>query len=167
MAKIEMLEQVVIPVLQPRDVCLYDLEVVGTTLRVLVDRPGGIDLDLLSEVTRELSAALDELDPLPGRYTLEVSSPGLERPLRRPDHFNAAVGSRIRVKTRAGTEGERRLEGVLEAADAEGIIVESTGGSRRLDYDDIERARTVFEWAPSPGAPTPSTGRRRRKAGAR
>ncbi len=75
---------------------LYDVEHAGSLLRILVDRPGGVDLDLLAQVTRELSSALDAADPLPGRYTLEVSSPGLERPLRRPEHFDAAIGATIR-----------------------------------------------------------------------
>lgn len=164
MATIERVEAVVSPLLEPHGLHLYDLELAGLTLRVLVDRPGGVDLDVLAQVTRELSSALDAHDPMPGRYTLEVSSPGLERPLRRPGHFAAAVGTRIRVKTHPGVEGDRRLEGLLLAADDEGIAVEVDGGSRRLRHDEIERARTVFEWGSTGGAPTPSRGRTRGRA---
>lgn len=151
--------RLVLPLLEPHGLQLYDVEHAGGTLRVLVDRAGGVDLDLLAQLTRELSTALDAADPLPGRYTLEVSSPGLERPLRRPDHFSAAVGTRVRVKTRAGTEGDRRAEGPLVSADEEGIAIEGEGGLRRLGYAEIERARTVFEWQPAGRRPTPSRGK--------
>ncbi|MGI9119349.1 MAG: ribosome maturation factor RimP [Acidimicrobiales bacterium] len=167
MATIETVERVVSPLLEPHGLHLYDVEFAGPTLRVLVDGPGGVDLDVLSQVTRELSSALDAHDPMPGRYTLEVSSPGLERPLRRPAHFAAAVGARIRVKTHPGVEGERRLEGELVAADDDGIAVEVDGGPRRLRHEEIERARTVFEWGSGRGAPTPSRGKGKGKASTR
>ncbi len=159
---IERVERLVSPLLESRGLHLYDVEHTGANLRVLVDRPGGVDLDLLAEVTRDLSSVLDAEDPLPGRYTLEVSSPGLERPLRRPAHFSAAVGTSIRVKTRPGTEGERRVQGVLVAADDEGVVVEVGGARRRLDHHEIERAKTVFDWQPAGPRPTPSRGSRRK-----
>ena len=102
---------------------LYDLELAGGVLRVLVDRPGGVGLDDITGLTRELSRALDQDDPLDGRYTLEVSSPGVERPLRTPAHFAAAVGHTVKVKTVAGVEGDRRVEGTLQTADADGVVV--------------------------------------------
>jgi len=126
---------------------LYDLDLSGGTLQVLVSKPGGIDVDALSGLSRAISRTLDEHDPIPGRYVLEVSSPGLERPLRRPDHYEGAVGTTVAVKTVAGTEGDRRVTGTLVAADEEGATVALEDGSeRRLAYADIERARTVFEW---------------------
>jgi ribosome maturation factor RimP len=76
------------------------------------------------------------------KTTLEVSSPGVERPLRTPEHFRRFVGKEVAVKAKPGTEGERRLAGVLEAADEEGVVV----AGRRLAYAEIERARTVFVW---------------------
>ncbi len=75
------------PVLEARGLDLVDVEVHGAQLTVFVDREGGVGLDELGEATRDVSAALDELDPMPGRYTLSVSSPGLERRLRTPAHF--------------------------------------------------------------------------------
>jgi len=92
-----------------------------------------------------VSDALDRADPVPGHYTLEVSSPGLERPLRTPIHFQRFVGSTVAVKTRPEVEGDRRVEGTLEAADDEGFVV----AGRRLAYDDVEKARTVFVWEPA------------------
>jgi ribosome maturation factor RimP len=154
--------QLVAPLLERRDARLYDVEQAGATLRVLVDRPGGVDLDLLAEVTRELSSALDDVEPLPGRYTLEVSSPGLERPLRRPEHFSAALGAKVRIKTRSEVEGDRRIEGVLVAADDDGVTVETEGGLRQLGHDEISSARTVFDWGSSGPRPTPSRGKQRK-----
>jgi ribosome maturation factor RimP len=125
---------------------LVDVEHTGTILRVTVDRPGGVDLDAISEASRLVSEALDRTDVVPGRYVLEVSSPGVERPLRTPAHFRRFVGTRVAVRTRPETEGERRVDGQLEAADDEGVVV----AGRRLAYDEIERARTVFVWEPAP-----------------
>jgi ribosome maturation factor RimP len=128
---------------------LFDIELVGsggnTVLRVMIDRPSGVDLDAISEATSVVSRVLDD-DPdlIPGRYLLEVSSPGIERPLRRPEHFQRAVGSTVSLKIRASAvpEGERRVEGVLEAADADGITL----AGRAIPYSDIEKARTRFVW---------------------
>ena len=140
------------PILSASDVELVDVDLHGGILAVSVDRPGGIDIEAISQVAGTISAVLDEHDPVPGRYTLEVSSPGVERPLRTPGHFRRFVGTTVSVKTVPGVEGERRITGPLDAADDEGISV----GGRRLRYDEIERARTVFEWGPTPklgGAP--------------
>jgi ribosome maturation factor RimP len=82
-----------------------------------------------------------------------VSSPGLERPLRTPAHFTRALGGKISVKAVSGLEGGRRVAGTLVEADDDGILVDldqPAGEQRRLAYDDIERARTVFEWGPAP-----------------
>jgi ribosome maturation factor RimP len=142
---------------------LVDVELAGGVLRVTIDREGGVDIEAISLVTRETSRLLDHHDPVPGRYTLEVSSPGLERTLRTPTHFAKAIGRTVRVKTKPSVEGERRLDGVLVLADDEGIEVaegDAAGPRRRVAYDDIERARTVFEWGPAPKpGKAPKTGR--------
>src|SRR5437588_11345070 len=96
----ERVHALVEPLLAAHDVEVVDVEHLGATLRVTVDRPGGIDLDAISEATHVVSAALDRHDPVPGRYTLEVSSPGVERTLRTPDHFQRFVGTTVNVKTR-------------------------------------------------------------------
>jgi ribosome maturation factor RimP len=157
---VEQVRAVVEPVVAAADLELYDVELAAPVLRVLVDKAGGVDLAVLGEVTRAVSEALDAEDPLPGRYTLEVSSPGLERKLRTPAHFAAALGKKVRIRTVAGTEGERRVEGTLTAADDEAVTVAAGEGERRIAYDEVERARTVFEWAPTP---PPGAGRQRRQ----
>jgi ribosome maturation factor RimP len=147
---IEQLRALVTPLVADHGLELYDVEHTGGALRVLVDRQGGADLEVIGRLTRAVSDALDEADPLPGRYTLEVSSPGLERPLRTPAHFAAAVGETVGVKTIPGVAGERRFEGTLVASDESGITVEAADGLRSLHLDEIEKARTVFAWGPAP-----------------
>jgi ribosome maturation factor RimP len=133
---------------------LYDVEHTGGKVRVTVERSGGVDLEALSIATRLISRELDERDPVPGRYQLEVSSPGLERPLRTPAHFQRAVGSTVSVRLQPGAGDERRVAGTLSDADDEGITVRlEDAGAIRVPYGDIERARTTFAWGgqPKPG----------------
>jgi ribosome maturation factor RimP len=127
MTVVERVRELVEPLLSARDLDLYDVEMAGPVLRVVVDRPGPLDLDALGDATRAVSRALDEADPIGSTYTLEVTSPGLERTLRTPSHFERAVGEQVKIKQGEGGEA----------------------GERRLAYDDIERARTVFVWGPS------------------
>jgi len=101
--------------------------------------------------TRLVSDLLDQHDLVGPRTTLEVSSPGIERPLRTPGHFRRFVGAEVAVKLRAGAEGDRRLAGVLDAADDDGVVV----AGRRLAYADIDKARTVFVW-PAGGQKAPA-----------
>ena len=146
---------IVVPLVAEADLDLYDLELEGGVLKVLVDAPGGADINVISTLSRAISRSLDEHDPIDGKYTLEVGSPGLERPLREPAHFATAVGTTVKVKTKPGVGGERRLEGTLTAADDTSVTVETPDGTpRTLRYDDIERARTTFEWG---GAPKKNT----------
>jgi len=144
------------PVLGALGLELYDLDATGPararTVRVVVDRDGGVDLDAIAAASEALSPVLDR-DPAvraacPGPYTLEVTSPGLERRLRTPAHFRRAVGSTLSVKTTAAGAGLRR-RGVLTAADDDGIEVAFDTGRERLAYDDVAQARTVFEWGAS------------------
>lgn len=156
---------------------LVDLEIRTGVVRVVVDRPGGAPLDVISEATRAVSGVLDSHDPMPGvRYTLEVTSPGVERPLRTPAHFARAVGETVTVRTLAGGPGARRFTGRLVSADDDGFVLAPAGadgldgdgaqeanedggdahvgrhGSTvRFAYSDVERARTVFEWGASEG----------------
>jgi ribosome maturation factor RimP len=146
MSQEQRLRDLVEPLLAPQGLELVDLEINAKLVRVTVDRPGGIDLDTISDVTQLVSSLLDAHDPFPGSYALEVSSPGLERTLRTPEHFRRFQGSTVSVKTRPHVEGERRVEGVLADVDDSGFTV----NGRRLTYADVEKARTVFEWGPPP-----------------
>jgi len=143
----ERVRSLVEPLLEEEGLQCFDVEYGGGRLVVLADRPGGVDLDALTRATHAISAALDREDPVPGgRYVLEVSSPGLERRLRTPEHFRRYVGSLISVKTVPTAEGDRRVRGTMSGADDLGITVDG----RRIAFADIERAQTVFEWGPPP-----------------
>jgi ribosome maturation factor RimP len=144
--------ELVLPPVEAAGAELYDVELAGGVLRITLDRPGGVDMGVIAEVTRSISRLLDEADPIPGEYTLEVSSPGLERPLRTPEHFGRSVGATVAVKTRPGVDGDRRVKGTLVAADDRGFTVEVEGAAeaRTFAYGDAERVRTVFDWGPAP-----------------
>ena len=139
--------ELVEPALTDRGIEVFDVEFASGRLLVTVDRPGGIDLEALTEANHVVSSLLDEHDPIPDdHYLLEVSSPGLERSLRTPEHFQKALGETVSIKVKPDVDGERRHQGLLEAADADGVTV----GGRRFAYGDIEKARTVFMWGPTP-----------------
>lgn len=147
MTAADRVREIVAPLVTAADLELYDLELAGGVLQVLVDAPGGADIGAISRLARTISRALDEHDPIDGGYSLEVGTPGLERPLRTPDHFARSIGTTVKVKTKPGVEGERRLEGAITAADDASVTVQDTDGAERtLRYEDIERARTTFEW---------------------
>jgi len=147
MSTVDRVREIVAPLVDAAGLQIYDVEMAGGVLQVLVDRPGGADIDAISTLARAISRALDEQDPIAGGYALEVGSPGLERPLRTPEHFRAAVGSTVKVKTRPGTEGDRRVEGTITTADHTQVTVRDAAGvDHPVAYDDIERARTTFEW---------------------
>ena len=127
-------------------------------LRVMVDRAGGsedqggVDLDTISGLSQRISRRLDlEGFGQDGPYELEVGSPGLERRLREPRHFERSVGQQVKVKTVEPVDGDRVHEGALVSADAEAIVVASEGGELRVPYDGIASARTVFEWKKKAG----------------
>lgn len=151
MAIEDRIRELVVPVLRAHDAELYDLQFEGGILRVLLDREGGIDIDTIGSVSREVSRLLDDTDPIPGSFTLEVSSPGLERRLRTPEHFIRAVGETVTVKTVAGLDGPRRFKAVISAADPERVTFDPLDGDQRiLGHDELERVRTVFDWSASP-----------------
>ena len=110
-------------------------------VRVTIDRPGGaVDLDLCERVSKELS-------PLRERYALEVSSPGIERPLVKPEHFRRAIGSRIAVRTDQPLDGRRRFTGTLTDADNDEIEVDLDGERVRLPLAAVRRAHLVADHA--------------------
>ncbi len=138
---------IVAPLVAEAELDLYDLDLAGGVLQVLVDKSGGVDIAAVSRLARAISRSLDEHDPIDGTYTLEVSTPGLERPLRTPDHFARAIGMTAKLKTKPGVEGDRRAEGTITAADATSVTLRGPDGTERtLHHEDIERARTTFEW---------------------
>jgi ribosome maturation factor RimP len=130
---------------------LYDLELVGggatRTLRLTVTRPGGVDLESITAVTHAVSPIVDEAATISGSYLLEVSSPGIERVLRRPEHFTSALGEEISIKFHTGA-GPRRVRGVLREFDGDRCVVATDEGEETVLLADVTQARTVFEWGP-------------------
>jgi ribosome maturation factor RimP len=115
-------------------------------LRVVVDREGGVDIDTISATAEQVSRRLDLEGFAPGPYALEVSSPGIERPLRRPVDFRRRVGDRVKVRTVSPIEGARNHAGALVSADAEAIVIATDGGELRVPFEEIASARTVADW---------------------
>jgi ribosome maturation factor RimP len=105
-----------------------------------------VDLDTISDVSERISRRLDLEGFAPGPYQLEVSSPGIERPLREPRHFARHVGERVTLKTTEPLNGSRTHRGALVAADADAVVLSTDGGELRVRYADIRSARTVFDW---------------------
>ena len=144
-------EELVRPVVEAEGLELWEVtfrrEAGRRILRVMVFRPGGVDLETISRTSERLSRRLDLEGFSEDRaYELEVSSPGVERTLHEPRHFERSVGEQVKVKTVAPVDGRIVHEGALVSADADGIAISSDGGERRVRYADIASARTVFVW---------------------
>lgn len=158
---------------------LYDIEYRGGVLRITVDTPpgstGGVDLDTIALLTRMIGRDFDHDDPMPGHYTLEVTSPGLERTLRIPAHWQREIGKTVNVRLRDVGAGDRRVQGTLIAAGEteatlrlDDLSPEGELTERVIPYAQVDRAKTVFVWgaAPKPGkAPSGKPGAK--KAGAK
>ena len=154
MSVVDRVRELIEPLVTSQGAEVVDVEHGPGLLRISLDLlGGGIDLETITRFSEQISDLLDVHDPVPGRYTLEVSSPGLERPLKSPAQFQRFVGTVVNVKTRSHVEGERRFQGPLTAADDEQVTV----GGRTLRYDEIEKAKTVFEWGPTPKKSAPKT----------
>jgi ribosome maturation factor RimP len=171
------LKAVIEPVVSAHEAELSDVELTnenGWVLRVYVERAGAqadklttkaasVDLEQCSNIARGLSVALDEADPIPHPYTLEVGSPGVERPLRTRLDFERFVGEKAKLKLRQGVAGQHvltgRITGVTPIATAESgtstqIALEERPGSAliQVPFDDVVSARLVFEYGATPKA---------------
>lgn len=160
---VERITALVEPITDDFGVELVDVEYERGVLKIVIDEPEGVTSTAIVDVTKATSRMLDAEDPIPGRFTLEVTSPGVERALKTPTHFERAVGEDVTVKTNPDVEGERRVDGRLASADESGIVIVGEHGERRLQYGQIRSARTTFEWGPGPkpgrskkSKPTPS-----------
>jgi ribosome maturation factor RimP len=138
------------PVIEAEGFDLYDVtrgrEGGRKVLRVIVDGPHGVDIDTLGRLSERVSSRLDDEGYETGPYDLQVSSPGLERPLKRPEHFSRTVGEQVRVKTTAPMAGSRTHTGTLAAADDDGITLVVGDEELRVRHADIASARTVVDW---------------------
>lgn len=146
---------VIEPYLADERLELDDLELSGRgrgrTLRVVVDGEG-LDVDRLAELSRGLARLLDDEPSLQDQYQLEVTSPGLERKLRRPTHFKKSLGREVIVKLNGGQE-TATYRGVLTDADDTRFTIQAEDGPVEISFDTVVKAKTVFRWekAPKPG----------------
>lgn len=162
--EIDRVHALVAPIAADLQLDVYDIERRGATMRITLDTPpgseAGINLDSLSLATRLISRELDHEDPIAGHYTLEVTSPGLERQLRTPAHFQREVGKTITIRLRDPLADPRRLQGVLTSADERSAtLLLDDGTERPVAITDVDKARTVFEWGPKPKPGKQSSGK--------
>ena len=145
----DQLRELLAPVVAGLGYQLWELEYTprsgGGLLRLYIDTaadsPGGIGLDDCERVSRVVSETLDAADPIPGQYTLEVSSPGLDRVLRTREHFERFAGERVRLEMMQPVEGRKRFSGRLLGVGTSDITLELENGRISLPIDDIHRAR--------------------------
>ncbi len=154
---IERVHRLVAPIVADLGLELYDLEFVGGVLKIVVDTPfpseQSVNLDSIALITRLVSREFDHSDPMPGRYTLEVTSPGLERTLRVPKHFRREVGKIVALRLHQAIDGARRIQGVIVKSDESTVTVRIDDPLQTdvvVPFQNIDRAKTVFEWGPTP-----------------
>lgn len=141
------------PIVRAHGLELVDASTQGRgRLCVVLDTPAGdgsVKLDECAAVSRELGPALDTSDLVPGPYTLEVSSPGVDRTLAREIDFERVVGRHVSLETRAPVEGRRRFKGELRAFDASGALLATDAGEFRIPFERIARARALYPGEPA------------------
>jgi len=110
-------------------------------IRVLLDRQGGLDLDAICSANRWVGEAIDEADPISGPYTLEVSSPGVDRPLRTPEHFERFAGETVTIKSRPHEGHRGGWTGTLKGMEGTDVILEVDGETVRIPFESVHKAR--------------------------
>lgn len=142
-------EKSLLAALEPRaaqeGVEIVTVEIVGSkkapTIRVYIDTENGISFDELMATQAWVGEMMDEIDPFPGAYMLEVSSPGIDRPLRTPEHFQRFAGEQAVVKTRGPLEGRSSFTGTLRGYENDNVLIEVDGSPVAIPFDQIKRAR--------------------------
>lgn len=142
----EKLEKDILTAIVGTGVELYDIVTLkendNQILRIYITQTGGITLDKCTEITKLISPILDLKDPISGEYLLEVSSPGIERKLKKPKHFKASIGELVKIKD----FNKDTMNGTLVSADNTQIQIETEHGIEIINYDEISQASTYFEW---------------------
>ena len=146
MAKVtDLTAALVEPIVQAQGCTLWDVEYVREAgqwfLRVYIDKEGGVSISDCEAVSRPLSDALDEADPIEGSYVLEVSSAGADRPLKRPEHFARFLGEQVEVRLYRSLEGRKEYVGALSAYEAGDVTIQTEGGPRTFLKKDVAQVR--------------------------
>lgn len=145
--KARMLLEALEPLAAEHNIEIVTVELVGSrkapTIRVYIDCEGGIGFDELSSAQEWINALMDELDPFPGAYTLEVSSPGIDRPLRTKEHFARFSGEKAQLTLSEPHQGRAKWVGILKGVDADDVLLEVDGITERFPYDSIKKAHVI------------------------
>ncbi len=138
------------PVAEELGYMLWDVEYLkegaDMILRITIDKPEGIGIEDCEKMARAIDPIIDEADPIEVSYKMEVSSPGIERVLSRPEHFDACMGEKVEVKLYAPIEKKKQLIGILAAADEKTITVTCDEGEYVLEKSAVAKVSTVFDW---------------------
>ncbi|MGB8957356.1 MAG: ribosome maturation factor RimP [Tumebacillaceae bacterium] len=141
----EIVEELALPIVEAEGLELVDVEYKkeGSNwfLRVFIDKPEGVDIDDCGRVSEQLSDKLDEVDPIVDAYFLEVSSPGAERPLKKPTDFERSINKNVYITTYEPIDGQKIFEGVLTAYDGTTLTVQEAKSSRTLPMESVASAR--------------------------
>ncbi|MBE6588344.1 MAG: ribosome maturation factor RimP [Ruminococcaceae bacterium] len=142
--------ELVSPVADSLGFMLWDVEYLkegaDMILRITIDKPEGIDIEDCEKMARAIDPIIDEADPIEVSYKMEVSSPGIERVLSRPEHFEACMGEKIEVKLYAPVDGKKQIVGILAAADDKTVTVDVDGSETVLEKSAVAKVSTVFDW---------------------
>ncbi len=144
-------EQSLIDALEPtaaqNGIEIVTIEVIGSkkapVIRIYIDAEGGVSFQELSGAQEWIGAMLDRIDPFPGAYTLEVSSPGIDRPLRTPEHFQRFCGEEAHVRTVRPLDGTSSFKGTLASADGDSVVIETEHGTHTIPFSEIKRANVI------------------------
>ena len=133
------------PIVQEQGCSLWDVEYVREAgqwfLRVYIDKEGGVSIQDCEAVSRPLSDALDEADPIEGSYVLEVSSAGADRPLKRPEHFRQFLGAQVEVRLYRALEGRKEYVGILAGYEAGNVTIQMETGAHTFLKQDVAQVR--------------------------
>jgi len=139
-----------VPLADELDVELVDVEVKGQgarrLIRLVADADDGLDVDVIATLSRRVGGALDDQDLIPSSYTLEVTSPGIDRPLRSPRDFARNVGRQVRVVRREDVPGDREVTGTVTAADEDTVTLDAAGEKLVVSLTDVDHGKVVLPW---------------------
>lgn len=147
MAKSDDLRELIEPTVQALGFELWGLEYASqgkhSTLRLYIDGPSGVNVDDCAQVSHQVSGVLDVEDPIPGEYTLEVSSPGMDRPLYNVEHYQRYVGEMVSLRLRMPFEGRRKFTGRINGVEGDEVIVQVDDHEYLLPISSIEKANII------------------------
>ncbi|MCX7568558.1 ribosome maturation factor RimP [Tumebacillus sp. DT12] len=141
----DVVEELATPIVEGEGLELVDVEYkkegANWFLRIFIDKPEGVDIDDCGRVSEKVSDMLDEVDPIPTSYFLEVSSPGAERPLKKPADYERSIGKHVYITTYEPIDGQKAFEGVLNAYDGTTVTIQEAKSVREVPVEAIASAR--------------------------